>query len=213
MSDIDNMSESENDESTKQDIDTHRRNSSEQLVREVFEPVRTRQLKRDRPLSGYNFSPPSTPNGNHTLLERARARATEEAECSQEDNQTDDAAFTPRCVMQRTFTEQQLLVQQSVTVSDADWTLYASYLSPTLLHKCKPPLHPNTCMKSAKPTCRFELPCWCIACAGIHTKPRIASCMVCAAEIPYSVCNKTAVTTPPSQLPSMCFACRCAFEE
>ena len=188
------MSESENDESTKQDI-----------VREVFEPVRTRQLKRDRPLFGYNFSPPSTPNGNHTLLERAQ---TEEA-----DDQTDDAAFTPRCVMQRTFKEQKLLLHKSLEVTDSDWHLLASYLSPTLLHTCKPPLHPNTCMKSATPACRFEIPCWCIACAGIHMKPRIASCMVCAAEIPYSVCNKTAVTTPPSQLPSMCFACRCAFEE
>ena len=201
------MSESENDESTKQDIDTHRRNNSEQLVREVFQPVRTRQLKRDRPLFGYNFSPPSTPNGNHTLLERTQLQ-NEEA-----DDQTDDAAFTPRCVMQRTFTEQKLLLHKSVEVTDSDWHLLASYLSPTLLHKCKPPLHPNACMESAKPACRFEIPCWCIACAGIHTKPRIASCMVCAAEIPYSVCNKTAVTTPPSQLPSMCFACRCAFEE
>jgi hypothetical protein len=68
-------------------------------------------------------------------------------------------------------------------------------------------------MKSSKLACPFEMPCWCIACAGCHTKPCIASCMVCAAIIPYSVCNKTAVTTPSSQLPSMCFACRCAFDE
>ena len=166
---------------------------SKQLIREVFAPMRNGN--RDRPLYGYNFSPPSTPNGNHLIVDRESKRKKLEED------------FASAIV------EQQCLVQQSVTVSDADWTLYASYLSPTLLHKCKPPLHPNTCMKSAKPACRFEIPCWCIACAGIHTKPIIASCMVCSAKIPYSVCNKTAVTTPPSQIPSMCFACRCAFEE
>jgi hypothetical protein len=193
------MSDSETGDSETGPSDAQTK--TEQLLREVFRPVFSRNStasKRERPLHGYKFR--------------------KEAKKAASDGDLDE--FTPRCLRKTLvddlasgIVEQQLLVQQSVTVSDADWTLYASYLSPTLLHKCKPPLHPNTCTKSAKPTCRFELPCWCIACAGIHTKPRIASCMVCAAEIPYSVCNKTAVTTPPSQLPSMCFACRCAFEE
>jgi hypothetical protein len=167
---------------------------SEQLQRAVFSPMRNEKRDRGvRPLYGYNFRPPSTPNGNHFYQESKRKKLEEE--------------------FASTIVEQQTLMQQSVIVSDADWRLLASYLSPKLLHKCKPPLYPNTCMKSSTPACPFEIPCWCIACAGIHTKPCIASCMVCAAIIPYSVCNKTAVTTPPSQLPSLCFACRCAFDE
>jgi hypothetical protein len=184
---------SDSDDETQVDIV----DKSKQLQREVFSPMRHNQ-KRDqgvRPLYGYNFRPQSTPNGNHLIVDRESKRKKIEVEFAS------------------TIVEQQMLLQQSVIVSDADWRLLASYLSPKLLHKCKPPLHPNTCMKISKLACPFEIPCWCIACAGIHTKPCIASCMVCAAIIPYSVCIKTAVTTPPSQLPSMCFACRCAFGE
>jgi hypothetical protein len=202
------MSESENDEPAKQDVDTHRRNKSEQLVREVFEPVRTRHLKRDRPLYGYNFSPPSTPNGNHTMLEQAQLQ-TDEAECVQKDDQTDDdvsSAFTPRCVMQRTFTEQKLLLHKSLEVTDSDWLVLASYLSPCR----KPPLQPVDLSltiphtKPSKPLCR------CIACAGVKAQPSSTPCLVCGALIPYSVCMKP--TNAQSPLPTMCFKCRCAFQ-
>ena len=206
------MSESDDhDEPT----DTHRRNKSKQLVREVFEPVRTRQLKRDRPLFGYNFSPPSTPNGNHTMLERAQLQ-TEEAECVQEDDQTDDdvSSFTPRCLMQRTFTEQKVLLHKSLEVTDSDWLLLASYLSPCR----KPPLHSrdlsftvphltvNT--KSSKYPCAHT--CQCIACAGVKAQPSTTPCLVCGALIPFSVCRKT--TNAQSPLPTLCFKCRCAFQ-
>ena len=150
--------------------------------------------------------------------------------------------FTPRCTMQHGIQNQKDAVQAAVTISDKQWDAYANMLSPPQpckYHKppgtcpnpplvrptcrfsfpeptasdCKPPLHPDT-MKSPKLACRFDMPCWCIACAGVHTKPCTASCMVCAAIIPYSVCNKIAVTTPPSTLPSICFfCCRCAFGE
>ena len=67
-----------------------------------------------------------------------------------------DAAdeFTPRCLMRQCIAEQKTLVQEACgNVTDADWNLMASFLSPA-----KPPLHP--CKKSnihSRP-CRFGLP-------------------------------------------------------
>jgi hypothetical protein len=118
---------------------------------------------------------------------------------------SDTAVFTPRCVLQRTIQRQKEAVGAAVTISDKQWDAYANMLSPPT---CKPPRCPNPPL--VRPTCRFDLPCLCIACAGVHTKPSTASCVVCAAIIPYSVCNKIAVATTP---PSMCFACCSAFGE
>ncbi len=65
---------------------------SKQLLREVFAPMRNGN--RDRPLYGYNFSPPSTPNDNHLIVDRESKRKQLEED------------FASAIV------EQQLLVQQ-----------------------------------------------------------------------------------------------------
>ena len=257
------------DVSESDDVDT----KGEQLVRAVFAPMRS-QLKRDRPLYGYNFSPPSTPNGNHTILERAQLR-TAMAECIQEDdayankmlspptcnyhkpprtspdtplvrptprtvsdvkfdsvsepdsgytdgkppdytNDDDVSTFTPRCLMRRTFADQKMLIHKSLEVTDSDWLLLVSYLSPPCR---KPPLIPGDFplhtmphlavnMKSSKSPCVHS--CRCIACAGVKAEPNNTPCLVCGSLIPYSLCMKK--TNAQSPLPTMCFACRCAFE-
>ena len=122
------MSDSETGDSETGTSDAQTK--TEQLLREVFRPVFSRNSKRERPLHGKEAA--------------------------------SDADFTPRCLrktlvedLASAIVEQQLLVQQSVTVSDADWTLYASYLSPTLLHKCKPPLQKSNIHSHP---CRFEFP-------------------------------------------------------
>jgi hypothetical protein len=201
------------DVSENDDVDT----KGEQLVRAVFAPMRS-QLKRDRPLYGYNFSPPSTPNGNHTILERAQLRA----ECIQEDDHTNEpypddvSTFTPRCWMQRTIADKKMLIHKSLEVTDSDWLLLASYLSPPCR---KSPLIPDDFplhtmphlavnMKSSKSPCVHS--CRCIACAGVKAEPNRTPCLVCGSFIPYSVCMKK--TNAQSPLPTMCFACRCAFE-
>jgi hypothetical protein len=93
------MSESENDEPAKHEDETHRHSKGEQLVRDVFAPVRSRQLKRDRPLHGYNFIPPSKLSGNLTILERDQLR-TKMGGCIEEDEYPDDdiSSFTPWCL-------------------------------------------------------------------------------------------------------------------
>ncbi len=194
-------------------FDAH--HETEQLLREVFRPVLSRHPaapKRERPLYGYNFSPPSTPNGNHTIAERERMR--KEAREAASDDDLD--GFTPRCVLQRTITEQQLLVRSVTDITPADWNLMASCLSPP---SCKPPLH--SCRHSMKPhgwqargpPHTHMIPCdtcLCIACAGMKAKPRCTPCLVCGALIPYSVCLKLK-NGAHSPVPSMCFKCNCAF--
>jgi hypothetical protein len=169
-------------------------------------------FKRERPLYGFNFSPPSTPNGNHTIAEREQMR--KEAREAVSDEGLDE--FTPRCLLQRTITEQKSLVRSVTDMTTADWVLMASYLSPPCR---KPPLIPGDWplhtmphlavnMKSSKSPCVHS--CRCIACAGVKAEPNSSPCLVCGSLIPYSVCMKK--TNAQSPVPTMCFACRCAFE-
>ena len=169
----------------------------EQLHREVFQPMLSVLQKthfpipkRQRNLYGYNFSPPSTPNGNHTIAEREAARkAARIAIAAENDDYTE---FTPRCLMRQCIAEQKTLVQACVNVTDADWNMMASFLSPA-----KPPLHPSTKSNIHSRSCRFEfpskgeVPCLCISCAGLKAKPTCTPCLVCGALIPYSVCLKS----------------------
>ena len=161
--------------------------------------------KRQRNLYGYNFSPPSTPNGNHTIAEREETRKAARIAIAAEND--DFTEFTPRCVMKQCIAEQKTLVQEAcVNVTDADWNLMASFLSPA-----KPPLHPNIFSRP----CRFEFPskrevtCVCISCAGLKAKPKCTPCLVCGGLIPYSVCLKGSGAQSP--VPSICFKCKCAF--
>jgi hypothetical protein len=209
------MSESENDEPAKHEVDTHRHSKGEQLVRDVFAPVRSRQLKRDRPLHGYNFSPPSTPSGNLTILERDQLR-TETWGCIQEDEYSDDdiSSFTRRCLKQQTFTDKKMILNKLVEVTDSDWILLASYLSPCRKTPLQPGDFPITLphltesKKSSKPPCVHA--CRCIACAGMKAQPCSAPCLVCGASISYSVCVKENHARSP--LPTICFKCKCAFQ-
>ena len=104
---------------------------AQQLYRQVFTPLLLRLQahpaaipKRQRPLYGYNFSPPSTPNGNHTIAQREQMR--KEAAPFAED---EDYQFTPRCLLQHTIKDQQCLLR-STDMTPADWNLMASCLSP-----------------------------------------------------------------------------------
>ncbi len=179
------MSDSEVEEYDKSPLWLSPRSKSFELHQEVF--GQRKYQKRTRPLYGYNFSPPSTPNGNH-LIAAVQLDVEEEDEA---------AAFTPRCVLRQCIEEQKALVQVAcVNPTDADWILMASYLSPA-----KPPLHPNTKTNIHPRACRFEwpscqsksvgVPCLCISCAGLKAKPMCTPCLVCGALIPYSVCIKS----------------------
>ena len=170
------------------DNETDAHHKREQLHREVFHP------KRQRNLYGYNFSPPSTPNGNHTIAEREAARkAARIAIAAENDDYTE---FTPRCLMRQCIAEQKTLVQACVNVTDADWNMMASFLSPA-----KPPLHPSTKSNIHSRSTRFEwlneVPCLCISCAGLKAKPTCTPCLVCGALIPYSVCLKSSCDQHP----------------
>jgi hypothetical protein len=159
--------------------------------------------KRQRNLYGYNFSPPSTPNGNHTIAEREETRKAARIAIAAEND--DCADFTPRCLMKQCIADQQALVQDGVNVTDADWNLMVSFLSPA-----KPPLHPCTKSNINSRPCRFEFPsksnvtCLCISCAGLKAKPICTPCLVCGALIPYSVCKlKSAGDKPLSHCASL----------
>ena len=80
-----------------------------------------RATKRERWLYTYNFSPPSTPRGNHTV----------HADKTEATIKTD---FTPRCTMQHTMQRgiqcQEDAVQAAVTITDTQWHVHASRLSP-----------------------------------------------------------------------------------
>ena len=191
------MSDSETGDSETGPFDAHHK--TEQLLREVFRPVLSRQStapKRERALHGYNF----------------RKEAKEAAS----DGDLDE--FTPRCSMNKCIAEQKTLVQESCgAVTDADWKLMASFLSPA-----KPPLHPSTKSNIHSRPCRFRVPtkidvvpyvpapCLCISCAGMKAKPICTPCLVCGASIVYSVCLKLKHSAQ-SPVPSMCFKCNCAF--
>jgi hypothetical protein len=180
---------------------------SKQLLREVFAPMRNGN--RDRPLYGYNFSPPSTPNGNHLIVDRESKRKKLEEDIAAIVEQQDEGLdeFTPRCLLQRTIMEQKLLVRSVTDMTTADWNLMASCLSPP---SCKRPLHPCTGMTRGTPHTHIVIPCdtcLCIACAGMKAKPIVTPCIVCGASISYSVCLKAGVHSP---VPKMCFAC-CTF--
>jgi hypothetical protein len=148
-------------------FDAHQK--TEQLLCEVFRPVLSRHStgpKRERPLYGFSFSPPSTPNGCHTIAERKRVRKEEREAASD----LDYDGFTPRCLLQRTTMEQQLLVRSVTDITTADWNLMASCLSPP---SRKPPLHPCThaikpCVRQAHDTPHTHMipcdTCLCIAC-------------------------------------------------
>ena len=152
-----------------------------------------RATKRERSLYTYNFSPPSTPRGNHTVH-------ADKAEVAIE------TVFTPRCTMQRGIQCQKDAVQAAVTVTDSQWHAYASMLSPPP-SKCKyPPLD--------RPPCPFvnpiKQPCLCFLCAGFKAaKPKTTPCVVCGALIPYSICDKQLCAT----LPVLCFLCKCVFTD
>jgi hypothetical protein len=217
------MSDSDNETGP---FDAHHKR--EQLHREVFQPMlsvlqKTSQThlpipKRQRNLYGYNFSPPSTPNGNHTIAEREAARKAARIAIAAENDYSTE--FTPRCLMKQCIAEQKTLVQACVNVTDADWNLMASFLSPA-----KPPLHPSTKSNIHPRPCRIVFPtCLCISCAGLKAKATCTPCLVCGALIPYSVCLKSsgAMSCPyhcltnsclgaQSPLPTMCFKCSCAF--
>jgi hypothetical protein len=180
----------------------------EQLHREVFQPMLSVLQKthlpipkRQRNLYGYNFSPPSTPNGNHTIAEREESRKAARIAIAAEND--DCADFTPRCLMKQCIADQQALVQDGINVTDAEWNMMVSFLSPA-----KPPLHPNI---QSRP-CRFEFPskrevtCVGISCAGLKAKPKCTPCLVCGG---LSVCLKGSGAQSP--VPSMCFKCTCAF--
>jgi hypothetical protein len=194
------MSDSETGDSDTGSFDAHQK--TEQLLREVFRPVLSRQSESTAPmrerlsLHGYNF----------------RKEAKETAS----DGHLDE--FTPRCLMNKCITEQKTLVQDAIgNVTDADWKLMASFLSPA-----KPPLHPSTKSNTHSRPCRFTFPskidvvpnviapCLCISCAGMKAKPRCTPCLVCGASIVYSVCLKLK-RSAQSPVPSMCFKCKCAF--
>ena len=149
--------------------------------------------KRARPLYTYNFSPPSTPRGNHTIPTKVE--------------QTDAYDFTPRCSFQRLIGIQQEAVIKSVTVSDEQWAQAAQMLSPLPCNR-KPPRpncpHPPLDCR----ICPFIPPCLCITCAGFKAKPKITPCIVCGALIPYSICDKK---QPTATLPTLCFECKCMF--
>jgi hypothetical protein len=182
------------------DNETDAHHKREQLHREVFQP------KRQRNLYGYNFSPPSTPNGNHTIAEREETRKAARIAIAAEND--DCADFTPRCLMKQCISDQQALVQDGVNVTDAEWNMMVSFLSPA-----KPPLHPSTKSNIHSRSTRFEwlneVTCVCISCAGLKAKPKCTPCLVCGGLIPYSVCLKGSGAQSP--VPSMCFKCTCAF--
>ena len=212
------------DVSESDDVDT----KGEQLVRAVFAPMRL-QLKRDRPLYGYNFSPPSTPNGNHTILERAQLR-TAMAECIQEDDAYANKMLSPpTCNYRkppRTSPNTPLVrptcrfsFPEPRTVSDVKLD---SVSEPDLSHTAgKPPIYPVThnVMKPDELQARgahhthIMIPCescLCIACAGMKAKAKCTPCLVCGESIPYSVCLKVN-NSAHSPVPTMCFKCNCAF--
>lgn len=175
------MSDSEVEEYDKSPLRLSPRSTSMEFRLEVFGP-KCHKRRRERPLHGYNFSPPSTPIGNHFI-------APVKLDVKKED---ESAAFTPRCVLSKCIAEQETLVQEAgINPTDADWIMMASYLSPA-----KPPVHPMT-KSIIQYLCRFECPsksgvvlCLCIKCAGVKAEPKCTPCLVCGAPIPYSVCIK-----------------------
>lgn len=188
------------------------------LHRQVFTPLLLRlqaqpaavvqKPKRDRPLYGYNSSPPSTPNGNHTIAERIQMRKEARAFHMQEADDKENT-FTPRCLLERTIEEQKALVR-SADMTSADWNLMASCLSPM---RHKPPLHPSTHSMNENAKIISCDTCLCIACAGMKAMPLSTPCLVCGASIPYSVCvkRKGFWFSSPQPVPRMCFKCSAMF--
>jgi hypothetical protein len=196
--------------------------------------------KRDRPLYGYNFSPPSTPNGNHTIAERIQMRKEARAFHMQEEDdiqmrkearafhmqEEDDIQMRKEARAfhmqeeedkENTFTPRCLLErtieEQKALVRSADMTSADwNLMASCLSPTCrKPPRHPSTHSMNENAKILSCDTCLCIACAGMKAMPLSTPCLVCGASIPYSVCVKRKGFSPPQPVPSMCFKCSTMF--
>ncbi len=89
------------------------------------------------------------------------------------------------------------LLCPDIPETDDHWAELAALLSPL-------PAAKKVCqVREPSPPCNV---CLCPACAGADAKPMVSTCVVCDAQILYSICTKHHPVAEPQQ-PSVCCVC------
>jgi hypothetical protein len=161
--------------------------------------------KRERPLWGqYNFPFESTMKGYSSAVPSPPRSPTAEQWKEVSDQHPFQLAPTSPPFP---------LIPPIPSLPPATTPQYANMLSPPPCKYQRPPRPFCSNEPLNRPVCKITFPavdCICIQCAGALAKPLMATCLVCSASIPYSVCAKRTYLSKPQ--PLMCFECKTAFK-